>query len=103
MKIEKRYLDLIINSAEKGDSKNDIAEQLFKDGLAFNQIPAAFKESGVKFRRSGTSTWKMICAELFKENPETTADEMAEAIEDSVKDPEYYVKAYYDMFKYIVS
>lgn len=96
-------IKMIQEEFDSGKSKDEIASQLFENGVKFNDIPKFFKESGVKFRRSKGTTWKDITVEAFLENPELTADEMQEAIKDAVKDPEYYVKGYYDVFKRLVN
>lgn len=95
-------IEIIKADHEAGSSKDDIASKLFEAGVAFSDIPKYFKESGVKFRRSKGSTWKDITVEAFLEDPELTRDGMLEAIKDSVKDPDYYVKGYYDVFKKLV-
>jgi len=95
-------IEMIVSEFNSGQTKDSIASKLFENGVSFSDIPKYFKESGVKFRRSKGSTWKDITVESFLENPELTADEMKEAIADSVKDPDYYVKGYYDVFKKLV-
>ena len=99
----KNYSEITKKLFKEGLSKNEIAQKLFEEGAQFSEIPGIFKESEIKFRRSNENTWKMKAARLFKANPEATADEMYEALGNSVKNPEYYVKAYYDMFKYIMA
>lgn len=93
MKIE------VIAMFENGDSKNKIAGFCMTNGMAYSDVPKFLKDAGLKFRRKAGTTWKDISVAEFKANKDLTKEEMFEAIEDSVKDPGYYVKGYYDIFK----
>ena len=98
MNIDQKYIKIIQEDHADNKSKDEIANKIFEMGLNLSQINLAFKESGVKFRRNSEDSWKMRCARLFRENPTATRDEMLDAIGDSVNDPLYYVKGYYEMF-----
>ena len=81
-------------------SENDfMAGAMMANGIVYSDVPKFIKDSGLKFRRKAGSTWKDLSVEAFKENVDLTKEEMLEAIRDSVKDPEYYVKGYYKIFK----
>ena len=87
--------------AEK--SKNEIAGHCMTAGMAFSDVPKFIAATGLKFRRKAGTTWKDIGVEAFKSNKNLSRDEFFEAIEDSVKDPEYYVKGYYEIFKQLAN
>ena len=92
-------VDQISKMFEEGKSKNEISGWLMANGIVYSDVPKFIKDSGLKFRRKAGSTWKDLSVEAFKENVDLTKEEMLEAIRDSVKDPEYYVKGYYKIFK----
>lgn len=96
--IDKKFLDIIAKSYSDNKSKNDIAEELMIAGIKFGDIQKAFKESGVTFRKSSEDNWKMRTARLFSENPNATFDDMTTAIGDSVSDPEYYSKGWFESY-----
>lgn len=89
----------IVKMFENGDSKNKIAGACMTAGMEYSDVPKFISDSGLKFRRKAGSTWKDLSVEAFRENKDLTKEEMLAAIEDSVKDPEYYVKGYYTIFK----
>lgn len=95
--------DLVVHLYERGHTKDEIAVKLFEQGISLSEMNKVFKESKVQFRKTGMSTWKFVTANLFLSNPDATVDEMATALEGTVKDPLYYVKAYYDVFKYMAN
>lgn len=84
---------------ENGDSKNKIAGYCMTNGMAYSDVPKFIADAGLKFRRKAGTTWKDLSVEAFKEDKNLSKEAMLEAIADSVKDPEYYVKGYYDIFK----
>jgi len=100
MKMTKSELKIkIVKMFEDGKSKNNIAGFLMGNGMMYSDVPKFISDSGLKFRRKAGSTWKDLSVEAFKENKNLSKEEMLSAIEDSVKDPEYYVKGYYTIFK----
>ena len=98
----KDSIKMIIGLKESGETKDSIFRTLFESGLERSDIDKLFKESGIKFRRKSGSTWKDIMADSLIENPEIDYDSMITELKDSVKDPEYYVKGYLDIFRKMV-
>lgn len=93
--------DLILYHFENGKDKDFIATALFEAGHPFTTINKLIKESGVKFRKTGLSTWKYKMANAFLANPDASPDEINDVLQGYVKDPMYYIKAYYDVFQYM--
>lgn len=96
---KKELVAQIQEMQKAGKSKNEISAFLMTNEIVYSAVPKFIKDAGLKFRRSSGTTWKDIAAEAFLENKELTKDEMTEAIKDSVQDPEYYTKGYYEVFK----
>ncbi len=93
----------IIDLKDSGLSKDEIYRKIYNEyDLDTSVITKLIKESGIKFRRKSGNTWKDIMADQLIDNPDTDSDEMIKILKDSVKDPEYYVKGYIDIFKKMV-
>ena len=88
---------------EDGRNKDEVTRFLFENGVdKLSVMTKLIKEAGVKFRRQQGNTWKDLAADAFVANPDLDEAGMLEAIKDSVKDPEYYVKGYYHVFSQLV-
>ena len=88
---------------DAGSTKNEIMKALYDSGIEWDNLDKVMKESGVKFRRKSGNTWKDIMADELIEDPTIDYDSMIKKLEDSVKDPEYYVKGYLDLFRKLVT
>lgn len=99
----KKSVKLVIDMKEAGHSKDEIVRSLFESGVEWADLAKVMTESGVKFRRKTGNTWKDIMADSLIENPEISYDDMIVELKDSVKDPEYYVKGYLDIFRKMVT
>jgi len=102
MNDNQKHIDLIMSMKESGESKDDISRKLFESGVKFSDLNKIFKESGVKFRRNSGNTWKDVMADALINDSEIEYDDMIGKLKGSVKDPEYYVKAYLDIFRKMV-
>jgi hypothetical protein len=103
MKNLDKYIETIKISFENNSSKNDISEQIFKMGCDFGDINRAFKESGIKFRKSNEDSWKMRLSNSLRDNPEISDLELIEILRGSVKSSDddraeiYYIKGFKEM------
>ena len=63
------------------------------------QIPKIIKDAGVKFRKGKGSTWKDVCAQAFREDPNLSKEDMKVLVDEAgMKDPDWYVNAWHHVF-----